>query len=122
MRPNRDPSLHVVVMTLYLFALVSDLVVELINFHITLTPELAILDIDLDNSPLYLKTLIHIILFAACTSITSHWKMPNTPSFIELTRRINLYCHNELTLTPFNPHPSKRIDSLSYWIFSKYYS
>lgn len=91
------------------WSIVSALSIELSRLPLTLTPELAILDSDLQGIPFLFKNLVHHILFAAILSIAKNRKTPLTPSLIELTRRINLSCHNELTLTPFNPFPDQKI-------------
>lgn len=98
--------------------LVSNLILELTCLHLTLIPELVILDIDLHNISFPFKTLIYHILFAAHISTARHWKTPHAPSFKELSRRINLSCLSELTLTPFNPYPANNIDA---WSSSAYY-
>lgn len=94
-----------------LWSVITDLLFALTNYHLTLSPELAILDILLYNVPHHFRTITHHTRI----TIARHWKEQISPS-------LNFSCHNELTLTPFNPSPSKKIDFWSYWIESKYYT
>lgn len=98
--------------------MVTNLLNELTGIPTTLSPELAVLDIDLIDIPSNFKILIHHILFAARLAIAQNWKTPHTPSLVELIRRVHFSCHSELFLSPFNPSPAKRYDAWSTWILS----
>lgn len=69
---------------------VSDIIVELTNYSLTLSPELEILDISLDNIPYHFRTIIHLVLLAARTTIAKHWKQPVSTPLAELIRKIIL--------------------------------
>lgn len=100
---------------------VQALISEITGLQISLSPELAVLDIDLFDLPRPMQVIIHHILLAARISIARLWKTSTTPSLTELCNRINLSCHSEATLTPFNPCPAKRQDDWSPWVSSQYY-
>lgn len=100
---------------------IADLIIELTGYHISLSPELAILDINLVDIPLCFRTIIHHILLAARISIARIWKQPTAPSISEIIKRVNFSCHCELTLTPLNPSSSRRHTLWTDWVQSKYY-
>lgn len=100
---------------------VSDIIVELTNYSLTLSPDLEILDISLDNIPYHFRTIIHLVLLAARTTIAKHWKQPVTTPLAELIRRINFSCHSELTLTPLNPSSPYKDDLWSYWSLNTFH-
>lgn len=84
-------------------------------------PEPAILDINLNDIPYHFRTIIPHILLSASIMIARNWKNQITPTLTELIRKVNFSCHSELTLTPFNPTPSKRLELWALWTKSKYY-
>lgn len=100
---------------------VSDIIFELTNIPIPLTPELAILDIDKFDIPVQFQTVVHHVLFAARTSIARLWKLPITPALTELINRINLSCHSELILSPFTTNLTKKLTAWTPWTSSKYF-
>lgn len=101
---------------------VADLVTELTNFNLSLSPELAILDLSINNIPWHFRTIIHHIFLAARITIARHWKETTSPPLEELIRRLNFTCHGELTLSPFTPSPSTKADLWSYWTQSQYFT
>lgn len=115
------PSSHVVVLSISFWAMVQTLIKDSTGLQLSLTLELAVLDIDLHNLPPPMKIIIHHILFAARISIARLWKSSTTPSLTKLCNHINLSCHSERMLTQFNPHPFKQSVELSLWASSKYY-
>lgn len=88
---------------------VSDLLSELTNIQIPLTPELAILDIDKYDIPVQFQKVVHQVLFAARISIARLWKLPTTP------------CHSELILSPFTTNLTIKPKAWSPWTSSKYF-
>lgn len=100
---------------------VQNLIKEITGLRLTLAPELVVLDIDLFDLPRPLQIIVHHILLAARISIGRLWKTPTTPSITELCNRVNLSCHSEATLTPFNPCPAKHHNDWSLWMSSRYY-
>lgn len=76
------------------------LITEITGLHLDRILELSILDIDkcIQNIPHHFKTVIHHVLFAARMSVAKYWKTAHTPPIQELSNRVNLSCHSELTL------------------------
>lgn len=103
-----------------LWASVEHLISEILHYPFTLTPEVAILDINLIDFPPCHRTLVHHILIAVRMTIAHHWKASYTPPFQEVLNRINSQFHCETQLvTP--PHlVNKKLDYWSLWSTSSY--
>lgn len=61
------------------WARVSFLIYVITNFHLVLTPELALLNIGINDFPCYSQNLITHILLVARLAVVSHWKIKWLP-------------------------------------------
>lgn len=68
---------------------ITDLMIELTGCHLTLSPELAILDISLVDIPYHFRTIAHHILLAALYIDSQIMETTSRPSFIR--RRVNFW-------------------------------
>lgn len=100
---------------------VTQLLAEVLNYNVILTPELAVLDIHLKTYPTPLRTIMQHVLVSARYVIAQHWNSADPLNISEVIGRTNFHCHCETKLVS-TPLRCKSLYSLwEPWMLSKYY-
>lgn len=77
-----------------IFRVISDIV----SLHVHPTPDLAILNLNIDSVPQPTRHVVTHILLAARLSITRLWKMVNVPSTEHILDLVNFHYSYELAM------------------------
>lgn len=100
---------------------IDKLLTELFGYNFSLTSELAILDLGIENTPVPHRTVLQHVLISARFVIAHHWNSPKSLPFSEVITRTNFHCHCEIKLLTSPQKSNVLRDLWEPWIGSRFY-
>lgn len=108
--------------TAFFWREVADLLSTVLQYKVTLSPELAVLDMHLISYPRPYRMVLQHVLISARFVIAQNWNSPNPLRISEVIRRTNFQCHCEIKLSS-SPLKSKAMAALwEPWVQSAHFS
>lgn len=87
-----------------------------IGCSITITPQLAILNLNIDDFPPYQRSMITHVLLATKLLITRNWKSDNIPSLTEVTNLVQTHFTYETLLSRSKQSHTKTLTRWNPWV------